>query len=67
LGNFFIADLFVEDALEIRQRILQAFEAVERENDPAKRRALMTFVIIGSGPTGVELAGALGELAHFTL
>lgn len=57
----------IEDALEIRQRIFQAFEAAERENDPAKRRALMTFVIIGGGPTGVELAGALGELAHFTL
>lgn len=57
----------IEDALEIRQRIFQAFEAAERESDPAKRRALMTFVIIGGGPTGVELAGALGELAHFTL
>ena len=44
-----------------------AFEAAEREPDPEKRRALMTFVIIGGGPTGGELAGTLGELAHGTL
>ncbi len=57
----------IEDALQIRQRIFEAFEKAERETDPQKRRALMTFVVIGGGPTGVELAGALGELAHFTL
>ena len=56
----------LEDALEIRRRIFMAFEAAEREPDPEKRRALMTFVIIGGGPTG-ELAGTLGELAHGTL
>src|SRR5512134_1625250 len=57
----------VEDATEIRRRILIAFEAAEREADPALRRAWMTFVIVGGGPTGVELAGALGEIAHDTL
>jgi NADH dehydrogenase len=57
----------IEDALEIRRRIFVAFEAAEREPDPEKRRALMTFVIVGGGPTGVELAGTLGELAHGTL
>jgi NADH:ubiquinone reductase (H+-translocating) len=49
----------IEDALEIRRRIFLAFEAAEREPDPEKRRALMTFVIVGGGPTGVELAGTL--------
>jgi NADH dehydrogenase len=57
----------IEDALEIRRRIFLAFEAAEREPDPTKRPALMTFVIVGGGPTGVELAGTLGELAHTTL
>jgi NADH dehydrogenase len=57
----------VEDATEIRRRIFLAFEAAEREIDPDKRRAWLTFVIVGGGPTGVELAGALGELAHNTL
>ncbi|WP_437681371.1 NAD(P)/FAD-dependent oxidoreductase [Sorangium sp. So ce131] len=57
----------VDDALEIRRRILLAFEAAEREPDPARRRAWMTFVIVGAGPTGVELAGALTELARHTL
>ncbi len=57
----------IEDALEIRRRILHAFEAAETENDAALRKAFMTFVVIGGGPTGVELAGALGELAHATL
>jgi NADH dehydrogenase len=57
----------IEDALEIRRRIFLAFEAAEREADPEKCRALMTFVIVGGGPTGVELAGTLGELAHGTL
>jgi NADH dehydrogenase len=57
----------VEDALEIRRRIFLAFEAAERETDPDMRRAWMRFVIVGGGPTGVELAGALGELACTTL
>jgi NADH dehydrogenase len=57
----------IEDATEIRRRVLLAFEAAERATDPEKRQALLTFVIIGGGPTGVELSGALGELAHHTL
>ena len=57
----------VEDTLEVRRRIFLAFEAAEREPDPEKRNAWMTFVVVGGGPTGVELSGALGELAHSTL
>ncbi len=57
----------LEDATEIRRRILIAFEAAEREAEPERRRAWMTFVLVGGGPTGVELAGALGEIAHDTL
>jgi NADH dehydrogenase len=57
----------VEDALEVRRRIFAAFEAAEKTNDPDLRRALLTFVIVGGGPTGVELAGALAELAYHTL
>ena len=57
----------VEDALEIRRRILLAYEAAERESDLERRRTWMTFVIVGGGPTGVELAGALAEIAHHTL
>jgi NADH dehydrogenase len=57
----------VEDATAMRRRILLAFEAAERESDPAKLKAWMTFVIVGGGPTGAELAGALGEIAHDTL
>ncbi len=57
----------IEDALEIRRRILLAFEKAEREPDEAIRRALLTFVIVGAGPTGVELAGALAEIARHTL
>jgi len=57
----------VEDATAMRRRILLAFEAAEREPDPAKLKAWMTFVIAGGGPTGAELAGALGEIAHDTL
>ncbi len=57
----------VDDATEIRRRIFIAFEAAEREANPARRAEWMTFVIVGGGPTGVELAGALGEIAHDTL
>lgn len=57
----------IEDALEMRTRIFMAFEEAERETDPAQRRAWMTFVVVGGGPTGVELAGAIGELANNTL
>jgi NADH dehydrogenase len=57
----------IEDALEIRRRILLAYEAAERETDGAEERALLTFVVIGGGPTGVELAGALGEISRQTL
>ena len=57
----------VEDATEIRSRVLAAFESAEREPDLDKRRAWLTFVIVGGGPTGVELAGALGEIANDTL
>jgi NADH:quinone reductase (non-electrogenic) len=54
----------IEDALEIRRRILLAFEMAEREANEERRRALLTFVIIGGGPTGVELAGAIAEIAY---
>jgi NADH:quinone reductase (non-electrogenic) len=57
----------VEDATAIRSRIFSAFEAAERECDPERLKALLTFVIVGGGPTGVELAGALGEIANDTL
>ncbi|HDR9759632.1 TPA: NAD(P)/FAD-dependent oxidoreductase [Burkholderia cepacia] len=57
----------LEDATTIRGRILVAFEEAERESDPAKRAALQTFVIIGGGPTGVELSGTIAELARDTL
>jgi NADH:ubiquinone reductase (H+-translocating) len=57
----------LDDATAMRGRILLAFEAAEREHDPEKLRAWMTFVIVGGGPTGAELAGALGEIAHDTL
>ena len=57
----------IEDATEIRRRILIAFEAAEREADPVRRAEWMTFVVVGAGPTGAELAGALGEIARDTL
>lgn len=57
----------IDDATAMRRRILLAFEAAEREQNPEKLRAWMTFVIVGAGPTGAELAGALGEIAHDTL
>ena len=57
----------LDDAVEIRRRVLLAFEAAEKETDPERRRELMTFVVVGGGPTGVELAGAIAELSHFVL
>lgn len=57
----------IEDATRIRHKILYAFEAAEREHNPEARRAWLTFVVIGAGPTGVELAGALGEIANDVL
>ena len=57
----------LEDALEIRARILLAYERAERETDPAKRAAWLTFVVVGAGATGVELAGTLAEIARHTL
>ncbi len=57
----------IEDAFEIRNRVFMALELAEGESDPNRRKSLMRFVIIGSGPTGVELAGSLGELARCTL
>src|SRR5437867_4652803 len=57
----------LENALEIRRRILLAFEKAERETDPDRRRALLTFVLVGGGPTGAELAGAIGEISRHVL
>jgi NADH dehydrogenase len=57
----------VEDAFEIRQRVLLAFEHAEREADPVKRAAWLTFVVIGAGATGVEMAGMLAEISRHTL
>lgn len=57
----------IEDALEIRRRILSAFELAEREQDPIRKTALLTFVVVGGGPTGVELAGTLAEITRHTL
>jgi len=57
----------IEDALDIRRRVFLAYESAEREIDPEKRRAFMTFVVIGAGPTGVEMAGALAEISRRTL
>jgi len=57
----------LEDAVEIRQRVLLAFERAEREPDPVRRHAYLTFVIVGGGATGVELAGAVAELRRYAL
>ncbi|MDX2015864.1 MAG: NAD(P)/FAD-dependent oxidoreductase [Myxococcaceae bacterium] len=57
----------LDDALEIRRRVLLAFENAERETDPEKQTADLTFVIVGAGPTGVEMAGAISELARYTV
>ncbi len=57
----------LSDAFEIRRRVLMAFEAAEREEDPVRRAALLQFVVVGGGPTGVELAGTFAEIARHTL
>jgi NADH dehydrogenase len=57
----------LEEATEIRRRVLSAYEQAETETDRERQRALLTFVVVGGGPTGVELAGALGEMSRFTL
>jgi NADH dehydrogenase len=57
----------LEDAVELRRRILLAFEFAERTTDEAERKAAMTFVIVGGGPTGVEMAGAIAEISRYTL
>jgi NADH:ubiquinone reductase (H+-translocating) len=57
----------IEDALEIRRRVLSAFEAAERLGDPAELSATLTFVVVGAGPTGVELAGSLADIGRFTV
>jgi NADH dehydrogenase len=57
----------LEEATEIRRRVLTAFELAEKETDPDRQHKLLTFIVVGGGPTGVELAGALGEISRFTL
>lgn len=57
----------VEQATEIRRRVLSAYEEAERTTSPEDRKRLLTFVVVGGGPTGVELAGAMGEMSRFTL
>jgi NADH dehydrogenase len=57
----------IDDATDIRRRVLSAFEQAEQSSDPEVRRRLLTFVVIGAGPTGVEMAGAIAELAHIAL
>ena len=57
----------VDKALDIRDRILSAYEKAEQESNPARQQALLTFVVVGAGPTGVELAGSIVELAHHSL
>ena len=57
----------IDDALELRGRILSAFEQAERSNDPERRKKLLTFTVVGAGPTGVEMAGTLAEIAKHTL
>jgi NADH dehydrogenase len=76
ISNYFGSDQFsrlapglktIEDATEIRKRVLSAFEAAEIERDANRKKRLLTFVVVGAGPTGVELAGAIAELARHTL
>ena len=57
----------IDDALEVRGRIFGAFELAELEDDPARRAAWLTFVVVGAGPTGVEMAGQIAELSRYSL
>ncbi len=57
----------IEDAIDIRRRVLLSYEAAEKESDPARQREWLTFAVVGGGPTGVELAGALAEISRHTL
>ena len=57
----------IDDALEVRGRIFGAFELAELEEDPARRAAWLTFVVVGAGPTGVEMAGQIAELSRYSL
>jgi len=57
----------IAQATEIRRRVMEAYEAAERTSDPVEQKKLLTFVIVGGGPTGVELAGSIGEMSRFTL
>ncbi len=57
----------IAQATEIRRRVMEAYEAAERTTDPVERKKLLTFVIVGGGPTGVELAGSIGEMSRYTL
>ena len=57
----------MESLIDARRRILRAFEAAEIEDDPSAARAWLTFVVVGAGPTGVEMAGQIGEIARDTL
>lgn len=66
-GKYAVGLKDLDDAVEIRRRVLLAFEAAERSSDPEERRKLLTFAVIGGGPTGVEMAGALAELSRFVL
>lgn len=66
-GRYCLGLKTLDDAVEIRRRVLLAFEAAERESDPEAQRRLLTFVVIGGGPTGVEVAGSLAELGRFAL
>ncbi len=66
MGKFAPTLKTIPQATEIRRRVLTAYEEAERTTDPERRKQLLTFVVIGGGPTGVELAGAIGEYDRFT-
>ena len=66
-GTFRTKSQNLEQATEIRRRLLISFERAESTNDPGKKDSYLTFIVVGGGPTGVELAGAIGEISKFTL